>query len=238
MWSPFPQPTAGGFVSVKIAGLWIFPGLYYKGNPQNPDLSQRILTFANQVAAAVRQADPHKGVGIFAYTYYRRPPLKIDSLEKNLYLSFTYNTASFNDLECKKDFYDMIAGWSKKGAKLVAREYWGTHYWLDLPVIQLKGLAENLPFLQEKGFVAIYGEGGKNFATMGVNYYLLAKLMWNPQQNAGAILADYYRAAYGPAAPLMQQVLGIFRKSAAKKLAGHGITRPGAGICQAGPELA
>ena len=113
-----------------------------------PDLSQRIFTFVNQVAAAVKRLNPNRGVGIFAYTFYRRPPLKIDRLEDNVYISFTYNTSYFNDPECKKDFYDMIDGWFKKKAKMVAREYWGMHYWLDLPVVQIKGIAENLPYLK------------------------------------------------------------------------------------------
>lgn len=200
------SPSDGGnFCECENCKALDIPGLYYKGKPPRPDLSQRIFTFANRVATAVQKVDPKKGVGIFAYTYYRLPPQQIDRLENNIYLSYTYSNTSFNDPDYKKNYYNLITAWSAKGVRLVAREYWGTHYFLDLPVIQLQGLAENLPFLQKKGFVAIYGEGGKNFATMGVNYYLLAKLMWNPQLNPEEIMADYYQAAYGPAAPVMKQ---------------------------------
>ena len=47
------------------------PGLLaYDG--KNPALSDRIFTYANEIARRVREKDPNKSVGMFAYTFYNR----------------------------------------------------------------------------------------------------------------------------------------------------------------------
>jgi hypothetical protein len=39
-----------------------------------------------------------------------------------------------------------------------------------------------------------------NWATQGLNYYVVARLHWNPEQNVDRIIDDYCRAGFGPAA--------------------------------------
>jgi hypothetical protein len=75
----------GGFCECERCRALDVPGLLAYDN-KHPQLSDRIFTYANEVARRVREQDPKKGVGMFAYTYYNRPPQKIDKLEPNLYL--------------------------------------------------------------------------------------------------------------------------------------------------------
>src|SRR5262249_44554519 len=39
-----------------------------------------------------------------------------------------------------------------------------------------------------------------NWATQGLNYYVVARLHWNPEQDVDAIVDDYCKAGFGPAA--------------------------------------
>ncbi|MFN2352556.1 MAG: DUF4838 domain-containing protein, partial [Kiritimatiellia bacterium] len=43
----------------------------------------------------------------------------------------------------------------------------------------------------------------EHWANQGPQYYMLAQMAWNPYADGEAILADYYRRAFGPAAKTM-----------------------------------
>jgi len=72
------------------------------------------------------------------------------------------------------------------------------HYWLDLPYVYTRAIADAIPYLHKRGLVAMYGEIGKNYATQGPNYYLVSHLMWDAQADAAKILDRFY-GAFGPA---------------------------------------
>jgi hypothetical protein len=44
-----------------------------------------------------------------------------------------------------------------------------------------------------------------NWSAHGLDYYVLCKALWNPALDVRATIADYCRAAYGPAAELMRR---------------------------------
>ncbi len=133
-----------------------------------------------------------------AYTAYKNPPTNIEKFEDNIYISFTFSTGYFVKPEMKEDTYKRIDGWKSKGVKIVGREYWGMHYWMDLPYIFVKQIKASMPYLYKQGLFGMYGEASKNFATQGPNYYLVAHMMWNPDADAEKIMARYYKA-FGPA---------------------------------------
>jgi hypothetical protein len=49
------------------------------------------------------------------------------------------------------------------------------------------------------------GANGGNWGTQGLNYYVLAKLLWDPRREIDPIIEDYCRAAYGPGAKAMKE---------------------------------
>jgi alpha-glucuronidase len=53
---------------------------------------------------------------------------------------------------------------------------------------------------------ATYGSGNEgNWGTQGLNYYVLAKMLWDPHRDVDQIIDDYCRAAYGPGAKAMKE---------------------------------
>jgi hypothetical protein len=161
----------------------------------------------------VREQSPQKGCGIIAYTFYNRPPLKIEKIEPNLYISYVYQSAAHRDPENLKDWRELVAGWQKLGAKLVVREGWGNHYYHDLPMVHYDQIISNLAEAGRMGFVAVYGEGTKNFATTAPNYWALTRMMWNPQRDTTNLMRDYYAAAYGPAAKEMEAYFETYNQA-------------------------
>ncbi|MFA5646336.1 MAG: DUF4838 domain-containing protein [Candidatus Ratteibacteria bacterium] len=162
--------------------------------------------FAKWVAERVKKDSPERGVGTFAYSEYRDPPEKIATLPDNIYLSMTTYAATHMIPETLERFKAFMNSWKNKGIKIVMREYWGTHYFLDLPVLYPREIMETVILGKQAGLIGVYGEAGKNFATMAPNYYALTHILWNPSENPEKILDSFYEA-FGPA---KKEVRGYF----------------------------
>lgn len=193
----------GGFCQCENCTALDVPGiLSYDG--KTVQLSDRIFTYANQIAKRVREKDPGKACGMFAYTFYNKPPVNIKKLEPNLYLSFVYQSAAHRDPENLNQWRESVAGWQKLGAKMVVREGWGNHYYHDMHFLHYDQIIANLAEAHDLGFVAAYGEGSKNFSAMAPNYWALTKMMWDPGRDTSNLMKDFYESAYGPVAEEMK----------------------------------
>jgi hypothetical protein len=207
------SPSDGGFFcqcdrcqALDVPGLLAYDGKTVR-------LSDRIYTYANEVARRVREKNPNKGCGMFAYTFYNKPPVKIEKLEPNLYVSFDYQSAAMRPPDQREQWRESVEGWNKLGAKLVIREGWGNHYYFDLPFLHDRQIIENTAEAYQRGFVAAYGEGSKNFATMAPNYWALTRMMRNPERDRDTVMPEFYRDAYGPVAPQMEKFFDAYRRS-------------------------
>lgn len=177
-----------------------------------PNLSNRHWGYANYIAKEVKKRAPGLGVGMIAYTAYNQPPTNIDKFEGNLYTQLCYSVAYFIKPDLKKKFLDNISKWSAKGLKFHMYEYWGMHYWMDLPCIWTEEIKNGLPLLYKGGLLGVKSESSKNFATQGPNYYLASHMMWNPEIDADKVLNRFYKA-FGPAAGNIRKYYETFERS-------------------------
>lgn len=193
----------GGFCQCERCTALDVPGVMsYDG--KTIQLSDRIFTYANEIARRVREKNPNKACGMFAYTFYNKPPLNIKRLEPNLYLSFVYQSASHRDPENLKQWRDSVAGWQKLGAKMVVREGWGNHYYHDMHMLHYDQIIASLAEAHDLGFVAAYGEGTKNFSATAPNYWALTRMLWDPERDTTNLMSEYFESAYGPVAKEME----------------------------------
>lgn len=199
----------GGFCECERCQSLDVPGVlaYDKKHVQ---LSDRIFTYANEIARRVREKNPAKSCGMFAYTFYNKPPVKIAKLEPNLYLSFVFQSAAHRDPDNLREWRESVSGWQKLGAKMVVREGWGNHYYHDMAFIHDHQIIANLSEASRLGFVAAYGEGSKSFATMAPNFWAITHMMWDPKRDATKVMPDFYQSAYGPVATEMEAFFGAY----------------------------
>lgn len=202
----------GGFCECERCQALDVPGVLAYDN-KHVQLSDRIFTYANEIARRVREKNPAKGCGMFAYTYYNKPPLKIARLEPNLYLSFVFQSAAHRDPENLREWRESVSGWQKLDAKMVIREGWGNHYYHDLPWIHDQQIIANLAEGSRLGFVAAYGEGSKSFATQAPNMWAITHMMWDPRRDTTNLMRDFYESAYGPVAKEMQGFFETYSRS-------------------------
>jgi hypothetical protein len=160
-----------------------------------PALTDRVFTFFNEIAKRVRREMPDRDLVAYAYSVYRTPPVKLGPLEPNLIIGYV----GLNHAE--------IEAWSKIAPKLFIRPNdLGPAVDLGMPRNHAAWLAQAVKFGAEHKAIGFdFDNCHGNWSAHGLDYYVLSKALWNPDLDVRATIADYCRAAYGPAAGAMQQ---------------------------------
>src|SRR5262245_44808286 len=70
-----------------------------------------------------------------------------------------------------------------------------------MPLVYVHKFGKDFRYLANHGMMGTdFDSCCHNWATQGLNYYVVARLHWNPEQDANAIVDDYCQAGFGPAA--------------------------------------
>lgn len=160
-----------------------------------PSLSDRVFTFFNEIAARVGNEMPDRSLVAYAYSVYRGLPVKVKKLEPNLIVGYV----GLN--------LEEIDAWSRIAPKLFIRPNdLGPAIDLGMPRNHAAHLAKAMKFSFEHHAIGFdFDNGHGNWSAHGLDYYVLCKALWNPDLDVRAAIADYCRAAYGPAAAPMQR---------------------------------
>jgi hypothetical protein len=183
--------------------LWDFS----KGNRRDfahVSLTDRMVYFWNAIAEQVARVHPDKLLVVDAYSAYAAPPVE-RKLHPNLVVRFA--PLGYHDEDYRQEGLRDWDGWSKAARRIFFR-----------PNLMLAGRRDGLPlvyvhkFGRDFRYLAGHGMMGTDFdacchhwATQGLNYYVVARLHWNPGQEVSAIVADYCQAGFGPAARSVRQ---------------------------------
>jgi hypothetical protein len=187
---------------------------------EHVSLTDRMVYFWNAIAEQVAKVHPDKLLVVDAYSAYAAPPVE-RKLHPNLVVRFA--PLGYHDEEYRQEGLRDWDGWSKATKRIYFR-----------PNLMLLGRREGLPLLYVHKFeddfryLASHGMMGTDFdgcchhwATQGLNYYVVARLHWNPEQDVDAIVDDYCRAGFGRAAKSVRRYFdrleGLMNQAAAKK---------------------
>jgi hypothetical protein len=161
-----------------------------------PALSDRVFTFFNEVARRVKAKHPDRYLGAYAYSIYRYAPVNLQHIEDNLIVSLV------------SDEPELLAAWSKVAPNLFIRPN-ALADWKTFGMV--RNDARRLGrYIQQSARYHVMGQDWHgmlgNWATQGLNYYVVAKMLWNPAQDVEALIEDYLVSAYGPPAlPAMRR---------------------------------
>jgi hypothetical protein len=171
-------------------------------------ISDRVYHFYNEVAKLVQKELPDRYVSGYAYSVYQTGPVRnYPDHSDNLIIGYVgFDSEEYlNDTARAAQHQDWLQ-WSKVTRHLFLRPNLLLQP-IGLPIIYAHKLAEDLRFMADHGmWGATYGSGsGGNWGTQGLNYYVLAKALWDPHCDVDAVIADYCRAAYGAGAEQMKE---------------------------------
>ncbi|MBE0536333.1 MAG: DUF4838 domain-containing protein [Phycisphaerae bacterium] len=166
-------------------------------------ISDRAFGLANEVARHVAKDFPGKMIGMLAYNDHCEPPSF--KLEPNVYVQ---STAGF--IRGRYTFDELMELWPAFCSNTGFYEYLSVWLWdFDMPPggngANLKHIQQRIRRYAEVGATSIDCESGNNWGPHGLGYYLANKLMWNPEADTDALLADFYEKAFGPAAGAVQR---------------------------------
>ena len=158
-------------------------------------LSDRTFTFFNEIAARVGRDMPDRSLVAYAYSVYRSVPVRVKQLQPNLIVGYVGMNL------------DEIEAWSKIAPQLIIRPNdLGPAIDLGMPRNNAAWFAQAVKFGVEHHAIGFdFDNGHGNWSAHGLDYYVLCKALWNPALDVRATIADYCRAAYGPAAAPMQR---------------------------------
>jgi hypothetical protein len=162
-------------------------------------LTDRHVWFWNQLAERITKEFPNAWLTVYAYSVYSAPPVH-EKLHPNIAVGFVGGGYSSNATreQAIKDWMD----WSKKASKL----YWRPNLLLmarrsGTPICFAHKMAEDVKLFSEHGLIGTDFDSCTNsWATEGLNYYVLARVLWDPKQDVDAIIDDYCKSGFGPAA--------------------------------------
>jgi len=179
-------------------------------------LTDRHVKFWNILARGLKQRFPEREVqvGAWAYSCYRTPPMA-EVLEPNIAIGFVGHFPLAGD-EVRQREKDIWRGWARKASSLVFRPnlFWYSGGFVGLPAVAMRKTMEDFRFLAENRGAGIDVDSIPEYwATHGVQLYLMMQLAWDPLQDGPALLEDYYRRGFGPAAAAVARYFDLMEKA-------------------------
>ena len=192
-------------------------------------ISDRLVHYANEVLAELGKTHPTKQVGILAYVTHTKPPQAAKphpnyaTLVTRMPWEFCHAHA-LDDPACElnRRFLDYVRGWGRVSRNLGVYDYYG-HFYIFAPWPITHSITRDIAVLRAAGATRFMSETQQNWANQGINFYLGAKLVWDPTLDGNRVLEDYYARFYGRAAePMRRYWTGWEEAMAATTTLGHG----------------
>jgi|GEM_PF-1561431 len=186
----------------------------------NQLLSNILWPAVNEVAKRIRDEFPDKYIGCCAYSNYLKPPWTVEKFEPNVIVMLCAMTAFMYDSTYDNGMASFEQGWLGKGIKTFSTwDYNCTHmfqtgnngaytpyilpHMLAKRYSRLKGISRG-GFFEAENAPTWVPSKLTHFGMDHINWYVLGKLSWDPTLNMDALLDDYCKHFYGPAASQMR----------------------------------
>jgi len=185
------------------------PFVWKNHRAERPALTDRDVTFANRLGQLLRERYPGKDyyVLMLSYGHARPAPVKARPAD-NVIISSVANFFGRTNLVDRGSTRNVthrqqFEAWGKLAPHLAWRPNTGSPagWQQGLPDLSLAQTIRDFKDVAAANCIGIFIDGvWEHWATQGPQYYVMAQLAWDPDQDGRAILDDYYRRGFGPAA--------------------------------------
>lgn len=179
-----------------------------------------LITFVNQVAEAVEKEFPDVWIETLAYQYTRTPPRtvrprhnvvpRLCTIECDFSLPLDVSPYPQN-----RKFVEDIRGWSAMTDKLYVWDYTTNFAHYIGPHPNFNCLQGNARFFRDNRVVGLFEQGayqGRHAEFAELRAWVLAKLLWNPDQDMEALYRDFFAGYYGAAAPIVREYFDALQR--------------------------
>jgi hypothetical protein len=182
-----------------------------------------MLELYNNVAGILQKKYPHSRgkIGFLAYANMTLPPVREMTAERSLFCELAPIDIDpihgMDDVQSppRHEYRDMLNKWAKvMQGRLCIYDYdQGMLVWRDLPNPSHHAFQQDVQHYRNAGILGVNTESRNAIATTFLNLHLRARLLWNPDEDLDALLADFYPRFYGPAAAPMSDYWNAIYKA-------------------------
>ncbi len=222
------EQVAPIYAEGKHVQLGIEDGLYESDSPLDKELTSlqydkyfmrqsvtdAFMVFYNGVAERLMQRYPNSTakIGFLAYANLTIPPVRDITAKPPLvaYLApIDIDPIHHMDdprSQPRREYKQMLYGWAKvMQGRVVIYDYdQGMLVWRDIPAPSLQMFRHDVKQYQQAGILGVDTESRNAIGTTFTNLHFRGQLLWNPEADVDALLAEFYPKFYGPAAEPMQ----------------------------------
>ncbi|HWL52933.1 MAG TPA: DUF4838 domain-containing protein [Chthoniobacteraceae bacterium] len=160
-------------------------------------LTARYVHFWNLVHERLRRHNPGVKLTVLAYGCYRQPPPQEVDLSAKLIMGIVNGYKG-------EEPYAAWKGWAARGAELLLRPNWW-HVGVHVPYLEPRAQGDYVRFAAEHGMIGFSADSLMGYwATQGLNYYVVARLVADPKVTPDEAIAEY-TAAFGAAEPKIRE---------------------------------
>lgn len=183
-----------------------------------PALTDGFMVFYNKVAEILMKQHPNSPtkLGFLAYSNITIPPQRNIVAAKPLiaYLA-PIDIDPNHGMDDRRsppqqEYRDMLYRWSEvmQGRVAIYDYDQGMLVWRDIPNPAFATIRDNMKHYRKAGILGVATESRGAIGTVFLNLFVRGQLMWNPDADMNALLAEFYEKSYGAAAKPMAAYWG------------------------------
>ena len=175
-----------------------------------PSATDALITLYNNVGRLLRAKHPTSSgkIGGLAYSNVTLPPRLVKDIEPNVVMWLAPIDIDPNHgmddprSPPRQEYRSMMYRWARllKGRLAIYDYDQGMLVWRDLPNPSHHAFAQDVQHYARAGILGIGTESRGATATTFLNLFFRGQLMWDPNANVDALLAEFYPKFFGPAA--------------------------------------
>ena len=187
------------------------PGTDYS---RRTGMSDRYVKLTNQVCETVWREYPSKIIVYLAYSAARPAPKTVE-----------LHPAIMPMLTTPGNFFAACDEWMRAGAQRMGLyAHHDDDFMFVLPKLDFRQAARRIRYAVASGRARIfYMEMFPHWPISGIVPYVVAELLWDPRRDVDAVLSEYSRTFFGPAAVLMQAFYGTLESGYERWLQNEGV---------------
>jgi len=177
-----------------------------------------LLRFTNAVADGIKDEFPDVAIDMLAYQYSTIPPTKTVPRENVIvrYCTGACYPHPIAECEVNAGAKSYIERWNEICKRLYIWDYTTNFAQYLCPIANFYSLKPNLQFFRDHGVKGVFEQGmyqeGESGEFGDLRAYVLAKLMWNPEEDLEALIDNFMAAFYGEGAEYVREYFDLLHK--------------------------
>lgn len=202
-----------------------------EGSPAGP-----LLQFVNSIADAAAAEFPNAAIDTLAYQYTENAPLHVkprpNVIIRLCHMAPSCDTHPLDGCFWNNKYVSNVKAWTRISGRVYVWHYVTNFAHYIMPFPDVRAITQDIPFYYRHGVRGVFAQG--SYQSVGgdmaaLKSWLIAKLLWNPEAGSKALIEEFHRGYYGPAAPAMLDYFYALHKTTRDRTAhAHLYTSPDA----------